>query len=326
MLDQRLSIAPMMDWTDRHCRAFHRMLAPHALLYTEMVTEQAIRFGKRDHLLAYSPAEHPVVLQLGGSDPAHLAEAARIGRAYGYDAVNLNCGCPSDRVQAGRFGACLMAEPELVAGCVAAMRAAVDCPVTVKTRIGLDHEEGFDYLARFVEPVAKAGCETFVIHARKAWLKGFSPRDNREIPPLDYDVPRRLKAEFPRLTVVVNGGIETVGSVVAHLQNVDGVMIGRAAYQTPWFLAELESSLFGGSLPDRIELAMRYRRYIGEQLAAGVRLHAITRHLFGLFAGQRGGRAWRRHLSEAGVAAGAAIDVYDRALDFVRTADLVHAA
>ena len=327
MLDQRLSIAPMMDWTDRHCRSFHRLLGPHALLYTEMVTEAAIRFGKRDRLLAYSPGEHPVVLQLGGSDPAHLAQAARIGRFdYGYDAINLNCGCPSDRVQAGRFGACLMAEPQLVADCVAAMRAAVDCPVTVKTRIGLDHEEGFDYLARFVEPVAQAGCESFVVHARKAWLKGLSPKENREIPPLNYEVPRRLKAAFPQLAIVVNGGIDTHDATLAHLETFDGAMIGRAAYQTPWLLAELEQAIFGTIPSDRVAMALAYRPYVERQLHEGVRLHAMTRHLFGLFAGQRGGRAWRRHLSEKGVAGDAGIAVYDDALNLVREDDLIRAA
>ncbi len=230
---RRISVAPMMDWTDRHCRHFLRQISRHTLLYTEMVTSGAILHGPRERLLAFHPAEHPVALQLGGSDPAELAECARIGADYGYDEINLNCGCPSDRVQSGRFGACLMAEPALVAECVAAMRAAVSLPVTVKTRIGIDEFDTYEFLHDFVARIAAAGCEIFIIHARKAWLKGLSPKENREVPPLRYDVPARLKADFPQLQIVLNGGVKTLDDVQTHLQTFDGVMIGREAYSNP---------------------------------------------------------------------------------------------
>jgi tRNA-dihydrouridine synthase A len=326
MLDSRLSVAPMMDWTDRHCRSFHRILAPHAVLYTEMVTEGAVLFGNRDRLLGFDAGEHPVVLQLGGSDPVKLAEAARIGAEFGYDALNLNCGCPSDRVQAGRFGACLMAEPALVAECVAAMREASGLDVSVKTRIGLDQSEGYDFLLRFIEPIRAAGCHAFIIHARKAWLKGLSPRENREVPPLDYSVPRRLKHEFPELTISVNGGIETLTAAQDHLAWADGVMIGRAAYQQPWFLATLDAAFFGGALPSRHEIVSRYRPYLERRLAEGVRLHAMTRHMLGLFNGERGGRLWRRHLGEMALKPGVGIEVIDRALALVETEEQRQAA
>src|SRR5690606_272739 len=235
-----ISVAPMMDWTDRHCRHFLRQISRHTLLYTEMVTSGAILHGPRERLLAFDPAEHPVALQLGGCDPAELAECVRIGAAYGYDEINLNCGCPSDRVQSGRFGACLMAEPALVAECVAAMRAAVNIPVTVKTRIGIDEFDSYEFLHAFVGQVAAAGCNIFIIHSRKAWLRGLSPRENREVPPLRYDVPARLKADFPQLQIVLNGGVKTLDDMQTHLRTFDGVMIGREAYSNPYLLAEVD--------------------------------------------------------------------------------------
>ena len=324
--DRTLSVAPMMEWTDTHCRAFHRVLAPGAWLYSEMVTEAAIRHGKRDRLLAFDASEHPVALQLGGSDPAGLAEAARIGAGYGYDEINLNCGCPSERVQAGRFGACLMNEPQLVAECVAAMRAAVDVPVTVKTRIGVDGSEGFAFVSRFVETVAAAGCGLFVIHARKAWLKGLSPKENREVPPLDYPMVHRLKQAFPHLAIIINGGVASLDEVAAQLGHVDGVMIGREAYQSPWFLAELTRASGSEAPVSRAAAVEAYRPYMARQLEHGVPLRAMTRHMLGLFNGQPGGRAWRRCLSEQAGRPGAGLDVLDEALAMLRTDRLAKAA
>jgi tRNA-dihydrouridine synthase A len=326
MLSSRFSIAPMMEWTDRHCRSFHRILAPSAVLYTEMVNQGAVLHGKRDQLLGFDAAEHPVVLQLGGSDPAKLAEAAKIGVGYGYDAINLNCGCPSDRVQAGRFGACLMAEPQLVAKCVSVMRSVVGIPVTVKTRIGIDDSEGYDFLRNFVTTVAEAGCETFIIHARKAWLKGLSPRENREVPPLDYPMAYRLKQDLPQLTVIVNGGITSPDQAQEHLAHCDGVMIGRAAYQDPYCLTGFERMLSGSEPPSRFDICERYRPYIAARLAEGTRLHAMTRPMQGLFNGIPGGRAWRHILSEQAVRPGAGLEVLDRALDAVRQEELREAA
>jgi len=300
----RVSIAPMMDWTDRHCRYFFRLLTPAAKLYTEMVTAQAVLHGDHDRLLAFDPAEHPVALQLGGSEPVALAAATRIANDYGYDEINLNVGCPSDRVQSGSFGACLMADPERVADCVAAMRENAVVPVTVKTRIGIDDRDDYEFLERFVQTVSGAGCHDFIVHARKAILAGLSPKQNRSIPPLRYDVVYRLRQEFPALTVVLNGGIETLGAVRAHLQHVDGVMIGRKAYSDPWFLVELQSAL--AATPgvaavvagNREDVVREMAAYAGRQLAAGVRLHHVTRHMLGLFTGQPGARRWRRFLSE----------------------------
>jgi tRNA-dihydrouridine synthase A len=316
----------MMDWTDRHCRSFHRLLSPHAVLYTEMVTAAAIRHGDRKRLLGFSPAEHPVVLQVGGSDPALLAEAAKAGAEFGYDEINLNCGCPSDRVQTGRFGACLMAEPSLVAECVAAMAAAQPHPVTVKTRIGIDDSEGYAFLAQFVQTVAPAGCAHFIIHARKAWLKGLSPKENREVPPLDYGMAYRLKQDFPVLAIAVNGGITNLPAIDVHLAAVDGVMIGREAYQNPWFLAEVEQHLYGSSPLSREAVVRAYLPYIESQLARGVPLHAITRHILGLFNGQRGGRQWRRFLSENANRKGAGIETVEQALLLVAEREYVAAA
>ncbi len=306
----------MLDWTDRHCRAFHRALTTRALLYTEMVTTGAVLHGDRGRLLGFSPVEQPVALQLGGSDPADLAASARIGEALGYREVNLNVGCPSDRVQSGRFGACLMAEPELVAACMAAMGAAVSIPVTVKCRIGVDDQDPQEALFRLVDLCAAAGVRTFAVHARKAWLKGLSPKENRDVPPLDYPLVYRLKAERPELTIVINGGITSLDEAGAHLAQVDGVMLGRAAYHTPGILGQADRRLVDPVAEDvgETEAIDRYRPYMAARLAEGVQLAAMTRHMLGLFAGRRGARAWRRILTVEGVKAGAGLEVVDRAL------------
>ena len=296
----RFSVAPMMDWTDRHCRYFLRLLSQHTRLYTEMVNTGAILRGDADRHLRFHPDEHPLALQLGGSEPQALAQSAAIGAKYGYDEINLNCGCPSDRVQEGRFGACLMAEPQRVASAVAAMRGTCQIPVTVKCRIGIDDSEDYVFLRAFVETVAAAGCEVFVVHARKAWLSGLSPKENREIPPLRYEQVYRLKQEFPQLAIAINGGIRTLEDCEQHLQHVDGVMLGREAYENPYLLAQVDSRLFGDSRtpPTRAEAALRLRPYIEQELASGTPLGQITRHILGLYKGQPGGRAFRRHLSE----------------------------
>ena len=288
----------MMDWTDRHCRYFHRLLAPDAVLYTEMVHAGAVLHGDVERHLGFVPAEHPVVLQLGGSDPAELARAARIGAELGYDAINLNCGCPSDRVQRGRFGACLMAEPTRVADAVAAMGAAVDVPVTVKCRIGIDDSEEFDFLACFVASVVTAGCRTFVVHARKAWLSGLSPKENREIPPLRYDVVHRLKRAYPDLEIVINGGIRSPAAASEQLLSVDGVMIGREAYENPWALTRLQT-VVAGMAPaiTRLDAVAAMVDYAETQRARAVPLRTIARHMLGLFNGLPGARAWRRRLA-----------------------------
>ena len=311
----RLSVAPMMDWTDSHCRAFHRVLAPHARLYSEMVHANAVIHGDRAKLLAMDASEHPVALQLGGSEPALLAQAARIGAEAGFDEVNLNCGCPSDRVQAGRFGACLMREPALVADSVAAMiEAAPGIPVTVKCRLGVDDDHDWDRFLAFVDAIADAGCRMFIVHARNAWLQGLSPKENREVPPLRYDWAYRLKAERPGLQVVVNGGIADGGDAGAHLEHVDGAMLGRAAYHTPYLLHELDVAWFGGDLQSRAELLRAYRPYVEAQLGRGVQLKHIARHVLGLFAGQPGGRAFRQVLSEGAHKPGADWSLLERAL------------
>ncbi len=297
-LDRRLSVAPMMDRTDRHCRYFLRLIAPRALLYTEMVTSAALRHGDRERLLAFDRAEHPVALQLGGSEPAELAEAARYGAAAGYDEINLNVGCPSDRVQAGCFGAALMLEPARVAACVDAMRAAVDVPVTVKTRLGVDHHDSEAFLHDFVGIVAEAGCETFVVHARKAWLKGLSPKQNREIPPLDYGRVRRLKRAFPALQVILNGGLKDDAAALAELGHVDGVMLGRAAYDDPLVLGRLDAAIHRHEPVDVLAALETFLDYATREHGNGTRLHAMTRHLMGVFAGRPGGRRWRRALGE----------------------------
>jgi len=315
----RLSVAPMMDWTDPHCRAFHRVLAPHARLYSEMVHANAVIHGDRARLLAMDPSEHPVALQLGGSEPELLAQAARIGAEAGFDEINLNCGCPSDRVQAGRFGACLMREPALVADSVAAMIAACaslekPVPVTVKCRLGVDDDHEWERFIAFVDTIADAGCRMFVVHARNAWLQGLSPKENREVPPLRYDWAYRLKAERPALQVIVNGGIADAAEATAHLGHVDGAMLGRAAYHTPYLLHELDVRWFGGALRTRSELLRAYRPYVEAQLGKGVFLKHITRHLLGLFSGQPGGRAFRQVLSEGAHRPGADWSLLEQAL------------
>jgi tRNA-dihydrouridine synthase A len=317
--DYRFSVAPMMDWTDRHCRVFHRLMTRRARLYTEMLTTGAIIHGDRQRLLGFDPSEHPVALQLGGSDPGDLAIAARIGEDFGYDEINLNVGCPSDRVKDGRFGACLMGEPGLVARGVDAMKRAVRIPVTVKCRIGIDDQDpevALDVLAR---DVVAAGCDALIVHARKAWLNGLSPKENRDIPPLDYDRVYRLKAAMPDIPVIINGGIASLDEAKQHLGHVDGVMLGRAAYHDPWRLLAVDSELFGESAP---HTAMKHvfeamAPYIERQLAQGVRLHSITRHFVGAFHGVPGARAFRRHLAENGVKPGAGVNVLRDAVALV---------
>jgi tRNA-dihydrouridine synthase A len=296
--DWRVCVAPMMDWTDRHCRYFHRLLTPRARLYTEMVTSAALVRGKQPRLLEHSQQEHPLALQLGGSDPRELAQAARCGADAGYDEINLNVGCPSDRVQSGRFGACLMREPALVGECVKAMREAVSVPVTVKCRIGVDDQDDYAGLQQFTELMLDAGVEVLVVHARKAWLKGLSPKENREVPPLDYERVYRLKREFPQLVVVINGGITTVEQVRTHLAQLDGVMLGRAAYHDPYLLAQVEAALYGEPLPSRDDVLRRMRPYVEAELARGTALKHISRHLLGLYQGEPGARAFRRTISE----------------------------
>ena len=318
----------MMDWTDRHCRFVHRLLSAQARLYTEMLTVPAVIHGKREQLLGFDPSEHAIALQLGGSDPAGLAEAAKIGEAWGYDEINLNVGCPSDRVQVGSFGACLMAEPELVAACVASMRVAVRVPVTVKCRIGIDDQDSEADLDRFIDTVARTGCDTFIVHARKAWLKGLSPKENREVPPLDYGRVARLKARRPELTIVLNGGIGSIDEAEQHLQTFDGVMLGRAAYHTPYILAEVDRRLFGS---DRLEISRgdvlrALIPYIERHAAKGGRPYNVLRHILGLYHGQPRARAFRRLLSEQGPRATAGGDLVRAALALVEGQDLPAAA
>ncbi|WP_292229169.1 tRNA dihydrouridine(20/20a) synthase DusA [Brevundimonas sp.] len=324
----RLSVAPMMDWTDRHCRAFHRALSSRALLYTEMVTAPAVVHGDRDRLLGFDAVEHPVALQLGGSDPAQLAEAARIGAAYGYDEINLNVGCPSDRVQSGKFGACLMREPELVADCMAAIIEAVDIPATVKCRIGVDDQDPATSLFATVDASAAAGVDTFIIHARKAWLKGLSPKENRDVPPLDYGLVRRLKRERPHLSISINGGIGSLDEAEAHLDNadgvqLDGVMLGRAAYHEPALLGQADRRLYGDAVEDvdAYGAIERYRPYLVARLAEGVALPAMARHMLGLMHGRPGARAFRRILTVESIGPNAGIEVVDRAVEAVREAE-----
>jgi len=309
----------MMDWSDRHCRYFWRLLTRQALLYTEMVTTGALIKGDRERFLHFNEEEHPVALQLGGSDPRQLAQCARWAQEWGYDEVNLNCGCPSDRVQSGMFGACLMAQPQLVADCVAAMRDACDIPVTVKHRIGIDHMESYEELGAFVGTVAAAGCPVFIVHARKAWLQGLSPKENREIPPLNYPWVYRLKRDFPHLTIVLNGGIQSLEQCRAHLEQVDGVMLGREAYGNPWLLAQVDEVLFGtvSEARSRDDVVAALLPYARRQLAAGAQLNHITRHILGLFQGVPGARQFRRHLSENAWRKGAGVEVLTEALALV---------
>ncbi len=322
----RFSVAPMMDWTDRHCRVFHRHLTRHALLYTEMLTTGAIIHGDRERLLGFDGCEHPVALQLGGSDPADLATSAVIGEDFGYDEINMNVGCPSDRVQDGRFGACLMAEPKLVGDCVAAMKAKVRVPVTVKCRIGIDDQDPEVALNTLVQSVIAAGADAIIVHARKAWLQGLSPKENRDIPPLDYNLVYRLKASLPQVPIIINGGVPSIAAAKEHLAHVDGVMLGRAAYQEPWRLLETDTEIFDVATPVQTmkEALEAFMPYVERELACGTRLHAITRHLVGAFHAVPGARAFRRHLAENGVKAGADANVLRAAIALV--ADPVNAA
>jgi tRNA-dihydrouridine synthase A len=324
------SVAPMMEWTDRHCRFFHRLLTRRALIYTEMITTGAVLRGDRARLLAYDGTEHPVALQLGGCDPAKLAECARIGVDFGYDEINLNVGCPSDRVQEGRFGACLMAEPALVGDCVAAMTAKVNVPVTVKCRIGIDEQDPEQALEALACAVEEAGVAALIVHARKAWLDGLSPRENRDVPPLDYDRVYRLKAAHPGLAVVLNGGVADLDQAAAHLDRVDGVMMGRAAYQEPWRLLAVDPMLFGEGAPFATPRAAAEALipYVERELAGGTRLHAVTRHVLGLFRGVPGARAFRRHLATEAVKRGAGIAAFRDALALIvdTNAQLAHTA
>ena len=296
--DHRLAVAPMMERTDRHCRYFLRLLAPHAWLYTEMITARALLYGARERLLAFHPAEHPIAVQLGGGAPGELASAAQLATSAGYDEINLNVGCPSGRVQAGCFGAALMANPALVAECVQAMRDASGLPVTVKTRLGIDDLDSYSHLCEFVAAVAAAGCRTVFVHARKAWLSGLSPKENRDIPPLDYKRVHRLKQDFPELEIVINGGLSALDTATAQLEHVDGVMLGRAVYRDPYLFAALDAQLFGGVLPSRAAVLEAMLRYAASEVAKGTPLRAITRHLMGLYAGLPGARGWRRTLGE----------------------------
>ena len=327
-MNRRLSIAPMMDWTDRHCRAFHRTLTTRALLYTEMVTAPAVLHGDQERLLGFDAVEHPVALQLGGSDPDQLAQAARIGEQYGYDEINLNVGCPSDRVQSGRFGACLMREPELVADCMAAIKGAVAVPATVKCRIGVDDQDPEQSLFATVDACAAVGIDTFIVHARKAWLKGLSPKENRDVPPLDYELVRRLKRERPHLSISINGGIASLDEAEAHLDDtdgvaLDGVMLGRAAYHEPGLLGQADRRLYGADTADvdAFTAIERYKPYLAARLEEGVSLSSMTRHMLGLMHGRPGARAFRRILTVEALGPQAGLEVLDRAADAVREAE-----
>jgi len=309
----------MMEWTDRHCRYFLRLISARAFLYTEMVTADAVLYGDRERVLGFDVTEHPVGLQLGGSDPKKLAEAARIGADWGYDEINLNIGCPSDRVQSGRFGACLMAESDLVATCVKAMGEAASVPITVKCRIGIDDQDTEESLDRFINTVAGAGCKTFIVHARKAWLDGLSPKENRDVPPLDHARVHRLKTRRDDLAIILNGGIASLAEAAPHLERLDGVMLGRAAYADPYLMAEVDRTLYGveDAPPSRAEVIDRFTSYVERELARGVRLNAMTRHILGLFHGQPRARAFRRHIAENAHLDGAGIAVLEQARDIV---------
>ena len=319
-VNRRLSVAPMMDWTDRHARYFLRLITKHTLLYTEMVTTGAVLNGDRDKLLSYDTSEHPIALQLGGCDPVALAECAKIGVDYGYDEINLNVGCPSDRVQSGRIGACLMAEPELVSDCIFAMKKAVSVPVTVKHRIGIDDLDSYELLSKFVQIVSLSGCDSFIVHARKAILSGLSPKQNREIPPLIYDRVYQLKKDFPDLELIVNGGIRSLEETVEHLKQVDGVMIGREAYHNPYILASVDKELFEKDAApiSRVEIVEAMLPYTENYLKSGGKLQHITRHMLGLFHAQPNGKLWRRYLSEAVTKSNSGVDVLPNALSLVR--------
>jgi tRNA-dihydrouridine synthase A len=314
-LDRRISIAPMMNCTDRHDRYFLRLIAPHVLLYSEMITTKALIYGDVDRHLKFHSAEQPLALQLGGSNPQELAHSAKLGESYGYNEINLNVGCPSDRVQSGLFGACLMLQPDLVAEGIAAMVSAVKIPVTVKCRIGVDLQDSYESLSSFINKIQQAGCKIFIIHARKAWLKGLSPKENREVPPLQYAVVRQIKQDFPGLTIIINGGIKTLAKIDEHLTTVDGVMIGREAYTNPYFLAEIEQKYYTeNAMISREAIIEKLIPYAAEQLANGVRLTSITRHILGLFKKQKGAKIWRRILTEQGGKPGSGIEVLEKAL------------
>ena len=309
----------MLDWTDRHERYFLRLISGHVLLYTEMITTGALIHGDRERFLAFSDQEHPLAIQLGGSDPADLAQCARMAQDYGYDEINLNVGCPSNRVQSGMFGACLMARPELVAECVASMQEAVDIPVTVKHRIGIDENESAEELFKFVEQVAQAGCKTFIVHARKAWLKGLSPKENRDVPPLRYDMVYELKRSMPQLEIIINGGICDLDVARQQMQHVDGVMMGREVYHNPYILSEVDRLFYNDThqIRTRLQIIEALYPYIEAELSSGTRLHAISRHVLGLFNGLPGARKWRRHISENATREGAGLDVLVDAVKFV---------
>jgi len=321
----QLCVAPMMDRTDRHLRYLLRLLAPRARLYTEMITARALLHGDAERLLRFDAAEHPVALQLGGAEPGELARAARLGEAGGYDEINLNVGCPSDRVQAGCFGAALMLEPTRVADCVRAMREAVAVPVTVKTRLGVDEHDSYEFARDFIAEVAAAGCATFIVHARKAWLKGLSPKQNREIPALDYGRVHRLKREFPQLRIVINGGLVTLDDSIAQLEHVDGVMIGRAAYEDSWLLARLDARLAGGVPASELEVLAAFERYVAREVERGTPLRAMTRHLLGMRSGRAGGRHWRRRLGELNDGRGGLDELRALVRVFTTGAVVVHA-
>lgn len=316
MIDRTFTLAPMMEWSDRHCRFFWRQLSQHAVLYTEMVTTGAILHAGPDRFLPYNDEEHPVALQLGGSNASDLAKCAKIAEDWGYDEVNINCGCPSDRVQNGHFGACLMANPNLVADCVKSMQDSCTIPVTVKHRIGIDHMESYQEMVDFVAPIAEVGCSTFIVHARKAWLHGLSPKENREIPPLNYDMVYQLKRDFPELEIILNGGLNSLDDCEEPLKHVDGVMLGRAAYQTPYILAEVDQRFYGETdkaIKSRDQVLLDFLPYIEKQLSQGARLNHITRHILGLFQGQPGAKLFRRHISQKAHLRGAGIEVVEQA-------------
>ena len=316
---RRFCVAPMLDWTDRHARYFMRQLTQNALLYTEMITTGALIHGNREYHLLYNDEEHPVALQLGGSDPVAMAQCALYAQQAGYDEVNINVGCPSDRVQNGQFGACLLTTPSIVADCIDAMQQKVDIPVTVKMRTGVDDLDSYEHFTRFVDIVAAAGCQTFIVHARKAWLKGLSPKENREVPPLNYEMVYRLKQEFPDLEIIINGGINSIESCEQHLQYVDGVMLGRTAYQNQWILTEVDNKLFAGQVSqlDRVEIIRSFFPYIEKQLSMDVFFKHMSRHLMGIFHGQPGARKWRQTLSEKGTQKGAGLEVIEEALSYI---------
>ena len=318
-INRRFCVAPMLDWTDRHERYFLRLISKHAVLYTEMVTTGALIHGDKDRYLQFNKEEHPVALQLGGSDPEAMAICAKMAEDYGYDEVNINVGCPSDRVQNGAFGACLMAEPELVAENVSAMQNAVDIPVTVKNRIAIDDMDEYQCLPKFLEIVSQAGCETFIIHARKAWLKGLSPKQNRDVPPLNYELVYQMKRDYPQLEIIINGGIKTLEQSEQHIEQVDGVMIGREAYHNPFMMSQVDERLYGEAQDEKTEFELldEYMEYMQKQMEQGVYLKHMSRHLLGLFTGQPGAKAWRRHISENAHKEGAGIEVIQQAVRYI---------